>query len=105
MAPGLYTVRLLEDIEDDVKRFEEQSVENCSIVFWPGEEYRGHVRASTGTGSGLARDILKFMEDKNTRMGKLRAALTDGTRKMTGWKGGAIAELEELLGRPLQRVI
>ena len=94
-----------EDTRDDLKRYEEQTVENCSVVFWPGEEYMGHVRASTGTGAGLAKDIFKFMEDKKTRTGKLRAALTDGTRKMTGWKGGAIAGLEELLGRPLQRII
>ena len=35
----------------------------------------------------------------------MKCALTDGTRKMTGWRHGAIAELEELLGHPLQRLI
>ena len=42
-------------------RTEVQKVENCSVVSWPGAEYMGHFQASTGTGSGLATDIMKFI--------------------------------------------
>ena len=54
---------------------------------------------------GLAKDIFKFLQEKNTILTNLKCALTDGTRKMTGWRHGAISELEELLSHPLQRLI
>ena len=42
------------------KRFEVKKVENCAVVFWPGEEFVGHVVTKDGTGGGLAQDIVKF---------------------------------------------
>ena len=87
------------------KRTEIQKVENFSVVSWPGAEYMGHFQATTGTGSGLAKDLMQFLKERDTDLTKLKAILSDGTNKMTGWKGGALACFEELVNSPLQRLI
>ena len=45
---------------EGTKRVDTKTVENCSIVFWPGPEYAGHVEVKEGTGKGLARYIYNF---------------------------------------------
>ena len=87
------------------KRYEIKKVENCSIVFWPGEEFAGHVVPHESTGQALAQSVHSFLNARNTDVTSLRAVLTDGCAKMTGFVSGAQAELERLLKRPLQRVV
>ena len=91
------------------KRFTLKRVENCSVVVWPEngekEKYVGHVVPNTGTGKGLATSLFQFLQMRETNLESLRVLLGDGTSKVNGWKGGTMAELEELLQRPCQRFI
>ena len=87
------------------KRFEVKKVENCAVIYWPGEEFVGHVVPRDGTGAGLAQDIVQFFKNRETNLNSLRAILTDGCAKMTGWKNGACAMIEEELVTPLQRIV
>ena len=87
------------------KRFEMKKVENCAVIYWPGEEFVGHVVPRDGSGAGLAQDIVQFFEDRETNLNSLRAILTDGCAKMTGWKNGTCAMIEEELNTALQRIV
>ena len=48
---------------------------------------------------------MNFFKDRETNTTELRSILSDGTSKMTGWKSGAHAKLEEHLNHALQRII
>ena len=87
------------------KRFEMKKVENCAVIYWPGEEFVGHVVPRNGTGDGLSQDIIQFFKDRETNLQSLTAILTDGCAKMTGWKAGTCAMLEEELKTPLHRFV
>ena len=87
------------------KRYETRRVENCAIVFWPGEEFAGHVVPKEATGKSLADGIYNFLKSRETDVGSLRAVLSDACAKMTGPKSGVQAELEKLLQRPLQGIV
>ena len=87
------------------KRFETKKVEHCAVIFWPGEEFVGHVVPRDGTGAGLSQDIIQFFKDRETNLQSLKAVLTDGCNKMTGWKLGACSMIEEELITPLQRIV
>ena len=56
-------------------------------------------------GVGWHRILLSFFEDRETNLESLTAILTDGCAKMTGWKIGACAMLEEELKTPLHRFV
>ena len=93
------------------KRYAVKKEEHCTVIFWPGETYEGHVVPKGGTGKELASSVGDFLVSRNTNLHQLRAVLSDGTSKMTGAWTGLIAELERRVSqelgqsRTLQRVI
>ena len=97
--------------EKGKKRYETQKVENCSVIYWEKKDddvtssYVGHVVPSEGSGKAVAKAIFDFFKDRDTDTSKLSIIFTDGCSKMTGWKTGAVSELEELLSKPLQRFV
>ena len=93
------------------KRFIVRKEEHCTVIFWPGETYEGHVVPQGGTGRELASSVGDFLISRRTNLDNLRAVLSDGTSKMTGAWTGLISELERRVSqeqgqkRTLQRVI
>ena len=93
------------------KRFAVKKEEHCTVIFWPGETYEGHVVPKGGSGKELASSVGDFLVSRSTNLHQLRAVLSDGTSKMTGAWTGLIAELERRVSRELgqtrtlQRVI
>ena len=81
--------------ENAHKRFTLKRVENCSVVMWlengEKEKYVDHVVPNAGTGKGLATSLIQFLQTRETNLKSLRVLLGDGTSKVTGWKGGAMA--------------
>ena len=46
-----------------------------------------------------------FLRERGVDLDKVRVMGGNGTNQMTGWRGGWMAKLEQLLGRPLSRVV
>ena len=59
------------------------------------------VEPGNATGKGIAGEVTDLVRSYNSEE-TLTAVCTDGTNVNTGWKTGAIAELERNLGKPLQ---
>ena len=78
---------------------EEKSVKNIQ----DSGEYLGHFCPKLGTGPGVGKGVLEHLAKYETNLNQLSVVMTDGTSKMTGWKTGAMASIEQDLGRPLQR--
>lgn len=76
--------------------------EHISLVQEPGGKYIGHLTPRGGTGSEIATAIWCFLESKKFDHDDLVAIGCDGTATNTGWKNGAIRNLEIKLGRPVQ---
>ena len=93
------------------KRYIKKKEEHCTVIFWPGETYEGHIVPKGGSGRELASSVGDFLVSRSTNLDQLRAVLSDGTSKMTGAWTGLIAELERRVSqelgqkRTLQRVI
>ena len=87
------------------KRFQKEKVENCAIVYWPGEQFAGLVATSGGSGQELAKDVINFFEENDTDISELLAGLSDGCSKMTGWRNGTWACFERMIGHPVQRIV
>ena len=79
--------------------------EHCSVVLYPGAEQAGHFVPPGGTGKDLIVGLLGFCQERNICLDNLRAISTDGCTKMVGWFTGAHTVLENILGRPLQRLV
>ena len=79
--------------------------EHCSVVLHPGAIQAGHFVPPGGTGKELIIGLLEFCQERNINLGNLTAIATDGCNKMVGWLTGAHTILENILGRPLQRVV
>ena len=79
--------------------------EHCSVVLYPGAVSAGHYIPSGGTGKELAEGLIQFCSDRNIALDNLVAISTDGCNKMVGWFSGCHTVLENILGRPLQRLL
>ena len=79
--------------------------EHCSVVLHPGAIQAGHFVPPGGTGKELIVGLLQFCQERNINLSNLVAIATDGCNKMVGWFSGAHTTLENILGRPLQRVL
>ena len=60
----------------------------------PGGQYVGHVTEVNGTGSEIARCILKYLENKNFDRTQLEAIGCNGINTNTEWKNGLIYNIE-----------
>ena len=83
--------------------------EHCSVVLYcsccPGAIQAGHFVPPGGTGKDLILGLLRFCHERNICLDNLSAIITDGCNKMVGWFTGAHSILENILGRPLQRLV
>ena len=91
------------------KRFRIQKEEHCAVVgfgsqFSGGSAFLGHLTPQEGTGQGLAQAVDQFIQERELEVVTPVTLLTDGCSKMGGYKGGAHACYEELLGVRAQRV-
>lgn len=68
----------------------------------PGSLYLGHLTLLSGTGKAIAEAIHKYFTNNEIHFNKLLVIGCDGTATNTGWKSGAIRNMELKLGRPLQ---
>ena len=97
--------KVLDEIEVDGKMIVKQAVkteEHISFVEEPSGKYLDHVSVDAGQGTG--RDIGRVITDllsEYDSLETLEVISADGTAVNTGYKSGAIAELERNLGRPL----
>lgn len=76
--------------------------EHISIVHEPDGQYIGHVTPVSGTGAEIAATIFEYLKKNNIDMSQFVAIGCDGTATNTGWKNGAIHNIEIKLQRPLQ---
>ncbi|GBN60657.1 hypothetical protein AVEN_178702-1 [Araneus ventricosus] len=70
----------------------------------PRRQYIGHVTPASGTGSDIAKCILKYqyLEDIDVDINELEAIGCDGTATDKGWKNGVIRNIELKTQRLLQ---
>lgn len=68
----------------------------------PGGQYIGHVTPANGTGSEITKCILNYLQNNDFDINELEAIGCDGTATNTGWKNGAIRNIEVKIQRPLQ---
>ena len=54
----------------------------------------------SGTGEGLAMELAQFTKDRKISMVKVKSLISDGCKKMVGWKCGVHASLEMFFGVP-----
>ena len=82
------------------------TVDHYTFVEEPGGRFLDFISVEQGnaTGKGLGREVTDLVRSYNSEE-TLIAVCTDGTNVNTGWKTGAIAELERNLEKPLQRLI
>ncbi|GBN23328.1 hypothetical protein AVEN_212646-1 [Araneus ventricosus] len=73
-----------------------------SVIPEPGGQYVGHATPASGTDSVIDKCILKYQEDNDVDIKELEAIVFKGTVTNTGWKNGAIRNIELKLKRPLQ---
>lgn len=76
--------------------------EHISMIQEPGGQYVGHVTPASGTGSEIAKCVLKYLEENDIDINELEAIGCDGTATNTGWKNGVIRNIEVTIQRPLQ---
>ena len=93
---------LWHEVEDEVAEQNVQAYEKIRHKVDQGE-YLGHCRPESGTGVNLAAAVLSHLESYEADITDLNVVLTDGTSKMTGQNGGAVAVMEQKLQRPIQR--
>jgi hypothetical protein len=82
------------------------TVDHYTFVEEPGGSFLDFISVEAGnaTGKGIAKEVTDLVRSYNSEE-TLIAVCTDGTNVNTGWKIGAIAELERNLGKPLQWLI
>ena len=82
--------------------------EHCSVIFFTedGQEVNaGFFTPQNGSGSALAQGLFEFCQSRKVNFSNLVGLCSDGCEKMVGWENGAHALFEQLLGRPLLRLI
>ena len=82
------------------------TVDHYTFVEEPGGSFLDFISVEPGnaTRKGIAGEVTDLVRSYNSEE-TLTAVCTDGTNVNTGWKTGAIAELERNLGKPLQWLI
>jgi len=70
-----------------------------SLVSQPDDNYIGFCTPPSGTGRNIAEAIISYLTDKEIDLNDIIVLGCDGTAANTGWKGGAMAHLESLLGK------
>ncbi|GBM75501.1 hypothetical protein AVEN_42993-1 [Araneus ventricosus] len=73
---------------------------SCLPIF--PENDVGHVTPASGTGSDIAKWILKYVEDNDVDINELESVGFKGTATNTGWKNGVILNTELKIQLPLQ---
>ncbi|GBM34940.1 hypothetical protein AVEN_41479-1 [Araneus ventricosus] len=68
--------------------------EHIIVIPEPGAQCVGHVTPASGTGSDIAKCILKNLEDNNVDNNELEVIGCDDTATNTGWKNGVIRNIE-----------
>ncbi|XP_050338468.1 uncharacterized protein LOC126764871 [Bactrocera neohumeralis] len=79
--------------------------EHISLIAEPGCHYFGHVTSPSGSAEDETQAIWQHLQDNSVDVEHLEVVSADGTKTNTGWKGGIIRKLEEIIGRPLQWVV
>ena len=87
------------------KKFETKKEEHCVVILFPGDEFAGHVVPQDGSGATLAKQLARFVEDRQISMTRVKSLVSDGCEKMVGWKSGVHATLESIFKVPFQRII
>ena len=94
-------------------RVENKVIENCSVVIFPSVDYQTqselqknidmyenvvqsaneneYLDSEDRTGKGVGEGVLNHLQRYEVSLDQLQIAMTDGTSKMTGGKGGSIA--------------
>ena len=81
---------------------------DCSVNLFTedGQEVNaGFFTPQNGSGSALAEGLFEFCQSRKVNFSYLVGLCSDGCEKMVGWENGAHALFEQLLGRPLLRLI
>ena len=85
-----------------------KSQEHIAYTIEPEGSYLTHseIKATKGTGLGLAEDFLDVLIENNSET-TLEAVVCDGTNSNTGWKDGMLSHLERKLDppRPILRLV
>lgn len=76
--------------------------EHYSIIKEPGSVYLGYVSPNSDSSKDIVTSITARLAEQGVSLEYLDVIGCDGTNTNTGWKGGAIRQLEVYLGRPLQ---
>ena len=82
--------------------------EHCSVIFFTEDDQEvnaGFFTPENGSGRALAEGLFEFCQSRKVNFSYLVGLCSDGCEKMVGWENGAHALFEQLLGRPLQRLI
>lgn len=79
--------------------------EHYSIIKEPGSDYLSHVSPNSSSAKDITASIVSCLTERGVSLEFLDVVGCDGTNTNTGWKGGAIRQLEVHLGRPLQWAI
>ena len=83
-----------------------ESVHNITVNMHPGDVFIGHFTCSgRHTGEAMAEQLKDFLTERGVDMTKISTIGGDGTNSVVGHRGGLMAHLERLLGRPLSRVV
>ena len=89
-----------------VTRYGTKTEEHVVFVEDPGGKYVDHIVVEEGEGTGrhlglAAADVIRELQSVD----KLEAVQCDGTNVNTGWKSGAVAELERNIQKPVQWLV
>lgn len=79
--------------------------EHVTIVKEPESKFIGYVTPEAGTGEGIQKAIVDFLNKERYCLDHLLAINCDGTVTNTGYKNGVIPFLERYLRRPLQWLV
>ncbi|GBM28087.1 hypothetical protein AVEN_66570-1 [Araneus ventricosus] len=72
------------------------------VIREPVGKYVRHVTPASGTGSDIAKCILKYLKDNDVDINELESIGFKGTVANTGWKNGIIRNIELKIQHPLQ---
>lgn len=99
--------RVIEESASGSKRLIRHSEEHIVMIQEPEGRYVAHISPENGHGVTVARALYEELAKRSPESieKKLVAVGSDGTGANTGWKNGAIRQLEELLHRPVQWLI
>ena len=94
------------ELDDGSQKHEATKVHNISVNMHPGDVHIGHFTCEgRHTGAAVAHKLYEFLQKRGIDIAKVLFVGGDGTSSVVGLRNGWMANFEELVGRPLGRVI